>query len=355
MGYDVGDGETLTAIFLDDDDDPIDPTTVTLIVTNPAGVATTYTGAGLDHPSVGHFEKPVVFNLPGAWQWQWSGVGPPPFSQVEQGAFIVGVGKRDPMPWISAQDIFDGTACSGIVAPELVVADRSARVASYVLWALSGRQFPGVYIDTVRPCRQTFLVGTSWYERAQLGWWNTGNPWGLCGCGQPDQCGCGGLSQVRLPRTGSLLDVLSVKVDGVVLDPSAYRVDEWDRLVRIDGDSWPCCQDLSLADTEDDTWSVTYAYGHEPPEAGRSAARDLACELYHGAMGGDCALPKRVSTITRQGVTVALLDAFNFFDKGRTGIYSVDLFLAAVNPKGRMRRGSIASPDVGPYATRTGT
>ena len=196
--------------------------------------------------------------------------------------------------------------------------------------------------------------GLSWDARAEGGWWGGSRPWGICGCGVADQCGCGSLSQINLPGNPAVLGVTEVIVDGVTLAPASYRLDSFRRLVRVDGERWPCCQDLALAVTEPGTWQVSYAFGRVPPEAGVTAARDLACEMYQGATGGDCALPKRVTTISRQNVTLALLDPFKFFEAGRTGIYSVDLFLAAVNPKGRARRGHMASPDVGPYAVRPG-
>ena len=41
-----------------------------------------------------------------------------------------------------------------------------------------------------------------------------------------------------------------------------------------------------------------------------------------------------------------LLDPQDFLDKGRTGIYQVDLFLRTVNPDGARLRARVFSPDI---------
>jgi len=57
-----------------------DPTTVTLIVTDPTNVVTTYTygGAGtIDRTSIGAYQQSVACgpNLPGLWSYEWVGTG----------------------------------------------------------------------------------------------------------------------------------------------------------------------------------------------------------------------------------------------------------------------------------------
>jgi len=82
------------------------------------------------------------------------------------------------------------------------------------------------------------------------------------------------------------------------------------------------------------------------------AARTLALELvklYEGT--DDCALPNRVTSIARQGVTYTVLDNQDFIDELRSGIYAVDLFLRAVNPDRARARARVFSPDV-PRARR---
>jgi len=53
------------------------------------------------------------------------------------------------------------------------------------------------------------------------------------------------------------------------------------------------------------------------------------------------------------GASYTLLDPLTFLDKGRTGVYYVDLFLAAVNPAGLIRRAQVISSDIRRPVRRT--
>jgi hypothetical protein len=141
-----------------------------------------------------------------------------------------------------------------------------------------------------------------------------------------------------------------------LLGVNDYRIDDYRYLVRTDGEAWPCCQDL-LADpvNDDNTFSVSYTYGSAPPAAGVLAAADLACELAKSCAGQECTLPSRVQSITRQGMSMVLLDPFDFLERGKVGIYTVDLFLRAYNPSGLRRPSRVLSPDIGQRARRVGT
>lgn len=230
-----------------------------------------------------------------------------------------------------------------------LIADALA-AASSILFVLSGRQFPGVCEETVRPC----ALRTNQPRHSSFSWglWDWRPAWGSCGCRSGDICGCGSLSQIELRQP--VTEVAEVKVDGDVLDPSAYRVDDWRWLVRIDGESWPCCQDLSLESTEPGTFEVTYAFGTLPSPGGDRAAAALACELgkaWSPELTGECRLPKRVQQLTRQGVTMVMNPA-DVFDEGLTGISEVDLWLRSVNPKRDRGRLVVCSPDVPPRRWR---
>lgn len=243
-----------------------------------------------------------------------------------------------------------------------VVLDRMIAVATDLLYELSGRRFPGACLGVVRPCaRRSPSLPKLGHEVSVEGWtWN--RAWGYCGCNRSRQCGCTRLSEVTLGGY-PVVAIGEVLVDGVALDPSLYRVDDHRYLVRLpdpDGSNpgWPCCSRIDLPVTEPDTWQVTYTYGVEPPSAGVHAAARLACELALACSPetiSRCRLPRRVREIVRQGVSMTLIDPFDFFEERRTGLYEVDLFLAAYNPNGRMRRGGVLSPDIGRRVRRAGT
>lgn len=77
--------------------------------------------------------------------------------------------------------------------------------------------------------------------------------------------------------------------------------------------------------------TVTGTMGIPTPPGGQVAAAQLACELAK-AMCGDssCALPERVQSVSRQGITMTILDQFEDLDEGKTGIWLIDAWVASV-------------------------
>lgn len=141
---------------------------------------------------------------------------------------------------------------------------------------------------------------------------------------------------IRLPR-GAITAVSSVVVGGVTLDPSIWRLSPNGWLERLDNLPWS----LSAQNIV-----VTYSFGKAPPPGGIGAACLLAGEFAKSDLGLDCKLPERVTSITRQGVSFAVLDPMTFLPLNQTGIYRVDLWLQAVNPGGRHQRARVYSPDL---------
>ena len=85
---------------------------------------------------------------------------------------------------------------------------------------------------------------------------------------------------------------------------------------------------------------------------GRAAARLFAVELVKYYEGDEtCALPQRVTSVNRQGVSYTILDQQSFIDDGKTGLYTIDLFLKTANPDKARARARVFSPDT-PRARR---
>lgn len=201
---------------------------------------------------------------------------------------------------------------------------------------------------TVRPCRKGCERGTYYVAPVFAGghgglisprivdgqWINS-----PCGCGG-DGCSCTTVHEVILPGVIGRVD--EVKLDGVILDPDTYRVDNGNRLVRTDGEDWPLCQSMDLPDTEEGTFSVTYLNGFSNIAIDQAAGR-LAYELYQACTGGQCSLPMNVTAITRQGTTFEL-DA-SPFTAGRTGIYEVDMVIGIYNPYGLKAPPRVVTPE----------
>lgn len=232
------------------------------------------------------------------------------------------------------------------------VIDNAKLAASQLLWSLTGRQF-SVCTVTVRPCRRCQEACCLPFE----GFWGSGGSggypwtpvllengtWTNVSCGCQDSCSCTNLSEVNLPSP--ICSIKEVKIDGVVVDPTTYRVDNFRKLVRLGSDVWPKCNDLTKPDTEVGTWSVTLSYGTPPPQLVILGANEFACEIIKHCVTGTCRLPQRLSSITRQGITASFLDDMAFLDKGLTGLYFVDLAARTYNPNRIWRRPSVASPD----------
>ena len=142
-----------------------------------------------------------------------------------------------------------------------------------------------------------------------------------------------------------------MKINGDVVDAGEYRLDESRYVTRLNGSFWPSCQDLSLADDEEGTFSVTYTWGADPPDLGVQAAAQLGCEIYRACSNGsaNCALPKGTTRVTRQGITIEKIAFTAWAYKGakagwNTGLPLVDAFLNAYNRAGIMRRPTFWAP-----------
>jgi hypothetical protein len=224
-------------------------------------------------------------------------------------------------------------------------------MATKVLWALSGRRY-GTCSTTLRPCRPSCYQPWPQSHPLLFPWseWG-GSPsnwdasyWFSSECGQcSGGCSCGEVPTVLLPSLCNA--VTQVKVNGVVLDPSAYRLDDNRLLVRTDGYRWPRCNNLRLADTEQGTWSVTAAYGLDVPSEAAGVVGELACQVLRARNGADCRLPMQLQSLIRQGVTITFPDINAAVEAGRTGVYLVDLWLAAVNPNRLQQRSRVYAVD----------
>lgn len=243
--------------------------------------------------------------------------------------------------WITSDEL---AACLGIEG-DADLLDSATELATSILFSLSGERYPGVCQRTVRPCYDPCNCG--WGQvlsRGHLVGWSAGRWTNDCG----DRCGCGVQRRVRLAGIPAR-SIVQVKIDGVALSPSEYRLDAGGWLARTTG-GWPICQATSLPDTEPGTFSVTYTWGMEPPVSGREAAKALAAELYAACSGGDCDLNANIQSVARQGVSWTRGEMLAA--GGVMGIQAVDVFLTTVNPKGMRRRPAVFSPDIQPHARR---
>jgi hypothetical protein len=147
-------------------------------------------------------------------------------------------------------------------------------------------------------------------------------------------------NEIVLP--GPISEPISIVIDGEDLDPCLFHVDDYNILVRDDGGKF-------VGD-----WEIVYLLGEAVPPGGGIVAGILARE-YAKSMCGDstCRLPKRITSITRQGLTMGLIDNFGNLKDGYTGIWEIDDWIAAQNEPAQ--RSSVFSPDIPRYRTTTWT
>ncbi len=258
------------------------------------------------------------------------------------------------MPYIPTPDRPSGGLCSpwattdDVCAPcddlDTELLDGWLEVSSSILFELTGRRWPGECTEVVYPT-----------GRECMEWLGVRN-------GMPYAPKRKGL---RLPGY-PVVEVEEVLIDGEVVDPDRYRVDDSRWLVYIppvpyssgDRQGWPFSNDPSLALDSEGTWSVEYSYGTLPPPGGKEHASTLGCELARSCAPdaeGTCRLPARVSTITRQQVTMAILDPLTLFADGLTGLPEVDMWVAAMNLGVARRPAGLVVPGRRPSVRRSST
>lgn len=225
-----------------------------------------------------------------------------------------------------------------------------------VVWAATGRRF-GLCERTVRPCGRS---GTPYGMIPSGYYWSEGSwfpyifqgQWRNCaGCAQSfGCCSCEPRCQVWLQPP-----VYSIPATGITIGSTIYniedigRVDDSQWLVRTDGECWPECQDYN-SDSGDSFFQVTYFRGQPVPGILLRAAGELACEYARSCAGADCRLPSRVTSISRQGVSVSLTDVEVLLRDGLTGIPTVDQVILKFNPYRLPSRMTISSPDWPPVS-----
>lgn len=219
--------------------------------------------------------------------------------------------------------------------PEIVppaMRERAARWAARFLWTATGRQFGGCP-KTYRPCREncapamnccggysgSALASVPWRVPGSFDWVNV--PCGTCRKG----CQCSAVSEIYLSDVDQ---VLNVRLDGVDYDPCGMvAVYDRSRIVRTDGGQWPVCQELGKIDGPG-TWSITVLEGQCVPDGGDWVTGQLMCEFIKACLKDkDCQLPKRIQTITRNGITMGFNDRFENLAIMRTGIWEIDAWI----------------------------
>ena len=268
-------------------------------------------------------------------------------------------------PWTTADAVW------GAVAGIDPLADLTEWIeaAGEVLYNLTGRQFKGLCRATIRPGHESCSCGGLCAAHA-FGWPFSGgfglygSSWGGSWLGGAQEGPRNTLicaSEIDLGHEARLVE--SIKIDGVEIDPTTWRLDPLGKLVRQPDASgnrlaWPCCQRVDLPSGQPGTFEIRYLYGQDPPASVVMAVNVLAGQFWLGSNLGSaaqCKLPAHVQTMTRQGVTATFItDVSVILEKGYTGLPPVDQVIAAFNPNHLTRRARVISIDVEPHRRMSG-
>lgn len=330
--------------------------TVTITNLQNGAVLVGPTTTGVTHPSTGvyiyNWSAPVSGGL---YQIVWDGLisGDP-----HQGSEIITVYAPSTVTAGPCEDgwTMDTSCCADWDSYPASLQASARSYATLVMWAATGRRF-GLCTQVVRPCGR-FCSGNDGLGAYGYYWNGQGffvpyllaGEWRNCWCGFGFGClNCQPDCQVYLE--GPVNSIISVVQDGEVVDPATYRVDNGTWLVRnhdaSDDDCWLLRQDFNKT-SGTGTLIVSYLQGMPVPAALAAATGELACEWAKSCLGQACRLPQRVTSISRQGVTVSLADVDQLLENGLTGVPTVDNVIHAFNPYKLPSRMRVISPDISP-------
>lgn len=212
-------------------------------------------------------------------------------------------------PWIAPSDlpcagVQGNVACDGASTPipayftdlEIIA------IATDYLFNRSCRLFPGECQRSVWPC--TDNCHETRYPCAP--------------CGSP--------SSVTIPTRVGIISVDQITENGVTLDPSSYRLERGNVIVRLDGLRFQR-NNFGLTATGTET-IITYTEGASPPPLLVAALKELACEFKKLVSGdADCALPPHIKSLSQRGTQIDFNDITALFESNTTGLPMVDYAL----------------------------
>jgi hypothetical protein len=205
-----------------------------------------------------------------------------------------------------------------------------AAAASEVIYVLTGMQFPGTCRATVRPVRRH-------HDRSAMT---------LLGTARGPVLGCGN-DAIPLHNPVFVDDdanSITVKIDGDTF--TDFYVRDGYKLVRSDDRPWPSRNRLSLADTEEGTFSITYSFGTPAPDAVKRAALTLAVEYAREDMRDPrTRLPPGTRSASRDGMSVGLDTEVDRIRTAGSAIPEIAAIMGTFNPTNNRMPTMIYSPD----------
>jgi len=170
----------------------------------------------------------------------------------------------------------------------------------------------------------------------------------MCGC--PVVCACdpnnplAGYDYVKLTNR-PVIEISKVVFNGVEMDLDLFTIVNDESVLSAAG-PFPVGQDLTGSKDDEGSWYIEYVYGKPVPNLGKMAVAELATELGKACVGDrDCALPSRVQNISRQGMSMTMIDPQVHLDRGLWGLTLTDQFISTYNRRRLARAARVFSPD----------
>ena len=209
-------------------------------------------------------------------------------------------------PFVSVDEVLESAcACELNELDDGAVIEELIDDASDMLYVLSGGRVAGRCTRTVWPTRDSGCLPS---ERQSWVGYDTLD---------------------TIPLRGPNTEVMEVTIDGVVLNPSEYGLLDGFKLFRRVGD-WPESNDLTKADTEVGTFTITYRFDWFPNRTTKRAAIELICQMIKEEPRVLSRL-RGVVSANVQGVSVTMDDRD---DVAALGLPEVNRFLDLYAPRG---------------------
>lgn len=220
-------------------------------------------------------------------------------------------------PFVTVEDVLNAPcACDMNEEDDGEVIEEMIEEASDFLCVASGGRFTGVCEQTVRP-----ITDGRCYDR-----------YSYAGLTAPHEhynwIDHYGTDSIVL--NGPNTEVLEIVIDGQVVSPNEYGLLNGNKLFRRNNKNWPVYNDVTLPDTEQGTFSITYRFGVAPTAIVRRACIELVCQMIKSDEERMNRL-RGVVSATVQGVNLSLDQAD---DVAALGLPEVTRFLDLYSPRG---------------------
>lgn len=222
-------------------------------------------------------------------------------------------------PYLSPQEFIESCSKASNSDPTDDEVLDAIEDASLIVYYMTGRQFNGVAQTKVTPDVSCWCAP----NRIKMGLW-------------------------------PITNIIAVRENGVNQNPANYHVDEYKYIVKDSGEPFPHSANwyetgAGPDDNEDSpggfVFDITVEHGIPAPRLVKRATKAMACSLFD-ATSDDCGLPERVTSITRQGISMQIEDFVGLIGRGSTGIYEVDLAVRVFNPSGLQSPSFVWTPDM---------